>query len=465
MVQSGDDEVVMYQPQLESLNGDVLTARAAVSVRKPGQQDPVFGVVWLQSRVATDRVARTVQILDANITKARFPDAPPGDQQALADAIRRRIADHPRTLSLDQLLSMLEVVSREQAADEKLENNPPKILFVDHPAVKVQYDGPPRLVRVENSPLLRVVNTPFFVVLDPASKTYFLKGAMQWFAAPDPLGPFQATGAAPAAVSQLADQGGYKDPDQQTATAAARQGVEILTATEPTELIWTDGREEMGTVAGTGLLYVTNTDSDVFLDIQTQDLFVLLSGRWYTSHDRQGPWAFVPSDKLPPDFARIPPGSPKGEVLAHVAGTTAAQDAVMDTYVPQTAAIDRAKVERPEVVYDGEPRFEPVEGTQCSYAVNTAYSVVQFDRRYYCCHNAVWYTCAAPGRAVGGVRDGAGGDLHAAALVPDLLGALLPRLRLHARGRLLRLHARLRRLLPLRRVRRLRHRLPLPTRG
>lgn len=143
VIESGGDEVIMYQPQLESLNGNVLSARAAVSVRKPGQQDPVFGVVWLESRVAIDRNARTVQILDANFTKAKFPDAQPGDQQALADAVRQRMADHPKTLSLDQLLAMLEVVNREQAADVKLDNTPPKIIFLDHPAVKVQYDGAP----------------------------------------------------------------------------------------------------------------------------------------------------------------------------------------------------------------------------------------------------------------------------------------------------------------------------------
>ncbi len=396
VIESGGDEVIMYQPQLESLNGNVLSARAAVSVRKPGQQDPVFGVVWLESRVAIDRNARTVQILDANFTKAKFPDAQPGDQQALADAVRQRMADHPKTLSLDQLLAMLEVVNREQAADVKLDNTPPKIIFLDHPAVKVQYDGAPRLIKVEGSGSLRVVNTPFFVVLDPMSKTYFLKGAAQWFAAPDPLGPFQATGAAPQAIVQLADQSGYKDPDQQTASAAARPNVQIITATEPSELIWTDGPEEMGTVPGTDLLYITNTDSDLFLQIGSQDLYVLLSGRWYTSHDRQGPWTYVPNDKLPPDFSRIPANGPRGDVLAHVQGTPAAQDAVVDTYVPQTAAINRATVERPEVVYDGEPRFEPIEGTQCSYGVNTAFSIVGFGGRYYCCHNAVWYSCAAP---------------------------------------------------------------------
>src|SRR5579864_5541892 len=100
VVESGSDQVVMYQPQLESLVGDTLTARAAVSVQQPGQQEPTFGVVWLQSRVATDRVARTMQILDVNITKSRFPDAPAADEQALTDALRQRLAERPKIVSL-----------------------------------------------------------------------------------------------------------------------------------------------------------------------------------------------------------------------------------------------------------------------------------------------------------------------------------------------------------------------------
>lgn len=394
VVQTGGDQVVMYQPQLESFQADTLTARAAVSIQRPGQQEPTFGVIWIQSRVATDRAARTVQILDANITRAKFPDAAPADEQALADALRQRLAEHPKILSLDQLLKMLQIVQQEQTEDANLQNTPPRIIFLDHPAVKVQYDGAPKLTQVSGSTLLRVVNTPFFVALDPAQKVYYLKGAGLWFAAPDLLGPFRPVGQAPPAIAQLADQSGYQDPQQPLAPSQAA-AIEIVTATDPAELIWTDGPEEMGTIAGTDLLYVTNSDSDIFLEIGTQNLFVLLSGRWYTATSRNGPWTYVPPDHLPPDFARIPPTGPKGQVLAHVAGTPVAQDAVTDTYVPQTAAIDRAQVERPQVQYDGDPQFQAVERTPCSYAVNTAYSVVLVNRRYYCCHDACWYEAAA----------------------------------------------------------------------
>src|ERR1700722_15471832 len=78
----------------------------------------------------------------------------------------------------------------------------------------VQYDGTPRLVQGADADVMRAVNTPFFVALDTASRTYYLKGAGHWFSAPDPMGPFQYTKQIPAAISQLADSSGYSDPQQ-----------------------------------------------------------------------------------------------------------------------------------------------------------------------------------------------------------------------------------------------------------
>lgn len=394
-VESGTDQITIYAPQLESFKGDTLKVRAAVSIQKKGQEEPTFGAMWIESRVSTDRVARTVSILEINVTRVRFPDADQPSEQTLTEALRRGVAGRSMTLSLDQLLAMLAVVEKEQKADENLRTEPPKIAFRSHPAVLLQYDGAPRLVSVPDTDFMRAVNTPFLVLLDPATKTYYLKGAGQWFSAPDALGPFQDAKQVPPAARTIAEKGGYADPNE-PAPGANEEAVEIVTATEPTELIWSHGPAEMGTIAGTDLLYVVNSDADVFMKIGSQDLYVLLSGRWYTAQHREGPWTYVAADKLPEDFKRIPPGSVKGDVLAHVAGTEPASDALLDSYVPQTAAIDRKKVAKPQVEYDGEPRFEPVEGTSMTYAVNTPYSVLKVEQSYYCCDDAVWYVSSAP---------------------------------------------------------------------
>lgn len=38
--------VVVYQPQPETLKGNVLTGRAAMSVKAPGQKESIFGAFW-----------------------------------------------------------------------------------------------------------------------------------------------------------------------------------------------------------------------------------------------------------------------------------------------------------------------------------------------------------------------------------------------------------------------------------
>ena len=57
-------QIQVFQPQPEKLDGDKLSARAAVSLTPPGATEPQFGAIWLDARVATDRDTRTVTILD-----------------------------------------------------------------------------------------------------------------------------------------------------------------------------------------------------------------------------------------------------------------------------------------------------------------------------------------------------------------------------------------------------------------
>ena len=192
--------------------GMSLRAHAAVQVPGDTPDRPTYGVVWLDSRVGVDRVARTVQILDTQITKTHFPDIDDAKEPAMAESIRQAILSQPVTLSLDQLLASLQTIQRQKQDEAELKTDPPAIMFRDHPSVLVQYDGPPKMIETPTQGILRAANTPFFVALDSQSRTYFLKGAGLWFAAHDAAGPFQSAANVPPPVSQLADASDYKDP-------------------------------------------------------------------------------------------------------------------------------------------------------------------------------------------------------------------------------------------------------------
>ena len=68
---SANGHIEVYQPQPEAMKGDTLTARAAVSLLRPGASAPVFGVAWFTAHVLTDRDTRTVSVLDVTVNDAR----------------------------------------------------------------------------------------------------------------------------------------------------------------------------------------------------------------------------------------------------------------------------------------------------------------------------------------------------------------------------------------------------------
>jgi hypothetical protein len=68
--------------------------------------------------------------------------------------------------------------------------------------------------------------------------------------------------------------------------------------------------------------------------------YYLLSGRWFAAAELDGPWTFA-TNALPPDFARIPPNSPRAFVLVSVPGTAAAQQALIESQIPQEGTLDR----------------------------------------------------------------------------------------------------------------------------
>ena len=163
----------------------------------------------------------------------------------------------------------------------------------------------------------------------------------------------------------------------------------IVTATEPTELVVTQGPPTWKTTAGGKLLYVENTETPWIRETEGKDNYLLISGRWFRSQSLQGPWAFARPDSLPAAFQEIPPESPIGGVRSSVALTVEAQDALLDLEIPQTTAIQRTATLG--VTYDGEPKFFDIPGTSVAYATNTASQVLRVGGLFYACDNGVWF--------------------------------------------------------------------------
>lgn len=384
-VDAPEGRIVVYQPQPEELDGNVLSGRAAIALEIQGRDEPIFGVMWFEAKIDTDRDTDIAVVRDVTVTDVRWPDSKDAGQQRFTQIIESAVPPTGFEISLERLTASLATAQRERDSLEDLRHDPPEVVFSRELAVLLVYDGEPRFSSVESSPYERVLNTPFLVVRNTRTKTCYLSSGALWYEAKDPLGPWSVTNKAPKDLVEMLPP----PPDEPAPVVPPR----IVVATVPTELIVTDGEPKWTSLSGGQLLYVENTENAWLRELTTGNMYLLLSGRWFRSKSEDGPWTFVPSDELPASFSEIPPASSIGGLRTSIAGTEEAEEAVLDQQIPQTAAIKRSDATL-EVEYDGQPEFDKIPGTGVSYAVNTGAQVLEVGGRYYAVDNGVWFTSA-----------------------------------------------------------------------
>ncbi len=395
-IMAGDGTIInIYQLQPESLKGNMLTARAAISVKDPGASNPVFGALWSKDRIATDRDNRVAILDSVTVTNIRIPaDSNNRRSDYYKSEIQARLPAVAGSIPLDELLTSLDQNMEETRQSNNINTTPPPILLADKPTMLVSIDGEPHLQENHEWGVDAVVNTPFTIVKDKNGQFYLL-GGDHWYTAANATGPYTLVTTKPDRKLRKIEKDFRKhDREPETPDSVIP---DIMVTTTPAELLQTYGAPNLAPIEGTDLLYVQNSPDNIFLDTRSQTYYVLISGRWYTAHRLQAGtgWTYVASDHLPADFARIPKGSPKDNVLASVAGTEEAREAALDAQIPQTARVDR-KTATTTVTYDGAPDFKPVPGTQLLYAVNSPNTVLRDGNNYYALDNGVWFTSSQP---------------------------------------------------------------------
>lgn len=398
---------LLYQPELQRWDGELLRARAVVAAQE-GERTS-YGLLELEARAVADRDAGVAHVAGYRVVQARFPAAGPrsrGWGPALAPALAA-----PFDAPLEKLEQDLAIARAARPKPRAARNDPPAVAVRDHPALLVLVDGDPQWRRIEGTALERVVNArPLLVRAGPGGPVYLhlLDG---WLEAPALEGPYAVAKAPPPALAQ-AYAWGAQEPDVDLLQARAEPGAppreagagekvaaptlaagapEIVIATRPTALVVTEGPPQLEAVGDTGLLYWKNTSADVLVDSASGALYLLQAGRWFTAAAPAGPWRWVDGRALPPAFARIPPGHPKESVLASVPGTPQAREALVANAVPQTATVKRAEA-RFEPRFDGAPALAPIEGTRLQYVRNSATPVIAVDpAHWYAVANGVWF--------------------------------------------------------------------------
>lgn len=398
--QRGD--ITIFQPQVETFAENRLESRSAVSIWLAEDERMIFGAMWFESRLTTDLETRLASLEEVKVTATRFANLDQEKIDKLSRFLEEEIPTWDLTYSLDGLIASLPSY---QPRQEQFGSEPPRIHYRTVPTVLVLIDGDPILTGMDGFDLEIVVNSAFFIVKD-RRRGYFLRGSGMWFVSDDIAGPWIRTDDLPTEVAKVSSRVEQDEADQAAENRMDAEffgmepnpeepDPEIIVSTVPAELITTAGAADYAAVEGTQLLYLTNTESDILLNIDSQQFYVLLSGRWFRAPDlTSDQWEFVPFKELPPEFSQIPEGSDMATVRPSVPGTLESREAILETQIPQTAEVDRATA-TVEVLYDGNPEFESC-ADGVAYARNTDKAVLRIKDKYYCVDSGVWFISATP---------------------------------------------------------------------
>jgi hypothetical protein len=391
----------IYQPQPDFFSGNTLKSQSAISISKKGVQDPIFGVFWSTDRVETDRDTREVAIESVKITDLKIPDdTGHAEMEFIKATLESFIPRVAGEMPLDEVVASLDQDIEATKLSNDISNQLPKVIYTNQQSMLVLIDGAPRLQKNKDWGTNVVINSPFTIVENKDGK-FYLYGGSHWYSAVSATGPYSYTGdKVPRKLRKIArslQKNARKNNYLANGVIGDHLIYSIIVSTAPAVLIQSQGNPDLVPIEGTSLLYVKNSDNDIFVDTYSQQYYVLLSGRWYKAKalSANSQWEYVAADKLPADFARIPEGSPKDNVLASVAGTDAAIEAVKDAQIPQTARVDR-NTTKAHISYDGIPQFKAIKGTHMQYAINANSTVLLSNGKYYAVDNGIWFIADGP---------------------------------------------------------------------
>jgi hypothetical protein len=390
--------IVLYQPQVVSWPEQKhMTLAAAVSYLPKDAQKAAIGTVKIEAdtKVAIDD--RLVSFSEFTITETNFPTVPKDQLRELVAEINASVPREERVIGLDRVLAQVDTSEVRPRNVDGVKADPPPIFYSESPAILVNFDGEPIWSSIQGVDLKFAVNTNWDVFQHGDANDYYLRVNDAWLVAHSIKGPWTSAGKLPGSFNLLPDNGNWTEAKASLAKKQDKTSASVPTvfvSTTPAEIILVTGPPQYVPVAGTNLVWISNTQSDVFRLKTNGPVFLLVAGRWFSAPSVNGPWTFA-TPTLPADFKKIPLEHPRSRVLASVPGTRQAFEAVLLAQVPQTAKVAK-QTPAPTVAYTGEPTFEPIPQTTIARAVNTDKDILKVDDLYYMCVQGVWFRSATP---------------------------------------------------------------------
>src|SRR5262245_37009104 len=391
-------QIRIFQPQISSWENQkkmVAFAAASYTAAKAGTK-PTLGTLKLEADTSVAVSERLVNFQNLKLAETNFPNMPKEQLQELTSHIVDKAVPHGElVLGLDRVLASIDKSQIIPKNVEGVKADPPTIYYSTTTAALVNIDGEPIWSPIQGNDLKFAVNTNWDLL--QLADTFYLRYEQSWFTAKSITGPWTAVTKLPEAFSKLPADENWKEVKAAVPGRAlsASTTPKIFVSLQPAEMILLQGPPNYLSVSGTKLLWVSNTESDIFRLGKTGALYYLVAGRWFSAPDFTGPWKFA-TTSLPDDFKKIPLSHERSRVLASVPGTDQANEAVLLAQIPETATVSK-KLAAPEVEYQGgEPKFEPIEKTTVSRAVNTDKDIIKVGDLYYMCFQGVWFMGRSP---------------------------------------------------------------------
>lgn len=383
----------IYQPQIENWTDQKqLSAWTAVEFWGKDQNNSTMGTVKWEAQTSVAKEERMVKIDGIKIRQVNFPGLDQNRSREITTTLKELFPTDGLILALDRVLAALDK-SAIKAGGVTINQNPPPIFYSSRPAFLLQFDGDPIISPIKDSDLKYVVNTNWDVIQDVDGK-FYLRNDKRWFWAPAIDKEWKLAKKLPKSFETLPNDDNWKDV---RAAMPPKNGGKVpvfFVSTQPAELIVTNGKPKLEKVGKSKLLWVKNTECDVF-QMKRDDFYFLVSGRWFKAKKLEGPWTFA-TNSLPEEFSNIPRNHPRARVRASVPGTDEANEAVILAQIPQTITISKQGLQSPEVKYQGDPVFTEIKGTQVSYASNCSNDVLKVKDAYYLCYQSAWFQSSKP---------------------------------------------------------------------
>lgn len=389
-------QIILHQPQIASWeNQKHIVAYAAVSYVSKGAPKPELGTLKLEADTNVSLEKRLVKFSPIKIIEVNFPTLSKDQTREIVTEIENIIPDEDRIISLDRVLVNVNKSQIIPKNVEGLKSDPPTIFLSKTPAILVGFDGDPIWSPIKENELKFAVNTNWDVFQDGRTGVYYLRNDTSWLRAADLKGPWSDAGKLPDSFAKLPADDNWKDVRANLPGKPVSAAPMVYVSTVPAELIVIDGKPKFAPVPGTQLLWVSNTESDLFAMGPDGPLYYLVAGRWFRAPNWNGNWVFA-TPNLPEEFSRISLEHPRSRVLASVPGTQQAAEAVVLAQVPQIARVNKKELKAPEVIYQGEPKYDAIDGTNLQRASNTDKDIVKVGDTYYLCYQGVWFMANTP---------------------------------------------------------------------